>query len=509
MQGSHRLMFLIVIALGLLNFFFGEKVQSGGGFGWDGVLYAEMVRDLESMISLGQLSSYYSLRILPSAVVRGMLFLVNAQMTDINIIRGFEVYNLLLLVGVCLVWKLLSDSFALSLAGRWAGFGGIFINFQCSKQAFYYPVLTDVTALFCGMLLLLFYVRKKPLLLFLTSIIGAFAWPVALVFGALLLIFLEGNLPSRAVAPKPSRFSMGGVTVPYLVKLGGLLVLIGSIYGYALAPILGLEFACTAPSPVGFCTLEGLLTGAPSLFGLLVALAVLLGSWVFLMDSFSCLLRTRFFLIFLAVASVVIPALLVGLIANPEIQNPGGWQVTITYLLLPPVGKFLLSTLTLVLFWGPLVLLLIIYWREFCVEARRLGLGFVAVIFISLPLGFLGEPRMITLGWPFFVLGVVLVLERLEKKASFKYVLGLFTVLYAQFWLVINVSPWLSLDDASLLEFPVQLYFMHYGLWMSWFSYFLQLPVVIISVVLLRNSIVGVSADIEVWEHSGDKAVSK
>lgn len=509
MQSGHRLMFLIVIALGLLNFFFGEKIPAGGGFGWDGVLYAEMVRNLESMINLGQLSSYYSLRILPSAVVRGMLFLVNAQITDINIIRGFEIYNFLLLVVVCWVWKLLSDSFALSLAGRWVGFSGVFINFQCSKQAFYYPVLTDVTALFCGMLLLLFYVRKKPLLLFLTAIIGAFAWPVVSVFGAFLLIFLEGDLPSSAIAPKPSIFSMGGVTVPYLVKLGGLLVLIGSIYGYVLAPVLGLELACTAPSPVGVCTLEGLLTGAPSLFGLLVALAVLLGSRVFLMAAFACLLRARFFLMFLAVASIVIPVFVVGLIANPEIQNPGDWKVTLTYLLLPSVGKFFLSTLTLVLFWGPLVLLLIFYWREFCVEARKLGLGFVAVIFISLPLGFLGEPRMITLGWPFFVLGVVLVLERLEKKSSFKYVLGLFTVLYAQFWLVINVSPWLSLDYASLLEFPVQLYFMHYGLWMSWFSYFLQLSVVIISAVLLRNGIVGISADVEVGGCSGGKVVIK
>ncbi|MBC7489927.1 MAG: hypothetical protein H7240_08175 [Glaciimonas sp.] len=92
-------MLLIVLALGLLNFFWGEKVPAGGGFGWDGVYYAEMVRNLDSMINGGQLNSYYTQRILPSAVVRGILLFSGASMSDANIIRGFEVYNSALLTG--------------------------------------------------------------------------------------------------------------------------------------------------------------------------------------------------------------------------------------------------------------------------------------------------------------------------------------------------------------------------------------------------------------------------
>ena len=41
-QGSHRLMFLVVLVLGILNFFWGERVPAGGGFGWDGVVYAHI-----------------------------------------------------------------------------------------------------------------------------------------------------------------------------------------------------------------------------------------------------------------------------------------------------------------------------------------------------------------------------------------------------------------------------------------------------------------------------------
>lgn len=52
-QSSHRLMFCMVLVLGLLNFFYGELVPAGGGLGWDGVLYADMVRNIGSVINGG------------------------------------------------------------------------------------------------------------------------------------------------------------------------------------------------------------------------------------------------------------------------------------------------------------------------------------------------------------------------------------------------------------------------------------------------------------------------
>jgi hypothetical protein len=142
-NSSHRLMTTIVITLGMLNFFFGEIVPAGGGFGWDGVTYANITRNLESMISEGQLSNYYAQRVLPSAVVRSMLLLTGASFSDNNIIRGFECYNLILLFGASWVWKRLADNFSISLGGRWLGFCGLFLTYISSKQMFYYPVLTD------------------------------------------------------------------------------------------------------------------------------------------------------------------------------------------------------------------------------------------------------------------------------------------------------------------------------------------------------------------------------
>ena len=520
-QSSHRLMLLIILALGLLNFFWGEKVPAGGGFGWDGVQYAKMVRNLDTMISDGQLSSYYTQRILPSAIVRGMLLFSGVSINDANIIRSFELYNLTLLVVACWAWKRIANKFLLSIAGRWIGFSAIFINFQASKQAFYYPVLTDVTALLVAMLLLLFYSEKKPIALFLVTIIGAFCWPVVSLCGAFLLIFLRSELPQNVIRPASSTFYIKSVGLPYFMKMGGVLILSLAVLGYLalkqFTPVS--EHACvgfndqlqtfvnaTPPSISAFlermlisertCSLEKVvtktqqfLTALPSLFGLLVGLAILVGSPSFFKAIVSNLRTARFSLLALAVAAILLPAFIVNIVSNPNIANPSSLLLLIWLILFPQEGKFLLPVVSLVVFWGPVVLLLVLYWKEFCVQARKLGPGVVAVIGTTLILGVVGEPRFMTIAWPFLVLGLVLVLDASKTKASFKYLFIFLTVIYAQFWMKINVAPWLSPDGEGLQDFPKQLYFMHYGLWMSWLTYLVQLPIIIISAFLLKNSI--------------------
>jgi len=511
---SHRLMMLIVCALGVLNLFWGEKVPAGDGFGWDGVMYADMVRHIDAMIRAGELSGYYAQRILPATLVRCMLLGVGAPLSAPNIIRGFELYNLTLLVGAVWVWKRVAGDLSLSLAGRWIGFSGIFINFACSKQAFYYPVLTDVTALFVAMLLLLFQVEKRPLALFLTTVAGAFCWPVVSVCGALLLIFLGAQLPQSVIAPappapavKPTRL-LGRVrrAVPALLVLY-LLLYLALIW---LAPLSGpgLDHGVLAlanlvrPSAVprlekllllqgSFALVRQFLTALPSIAALLVVLAMLIGSRSFLPALLASIVRARLPLVALAGAAFLIPALLVRMLSNPHIANVSGLFLLIKLILLPQDGKFFLPMVSLAVFWGPLVLLLALRWGTFCVQARRLGPGVVAVIGISLLLGLVGEPRFLTLAWPFLVLGITLDLEGVRTRAPFRCALVIITVVFSQFWLRINAAPWPQPDTEGILLFPKQLYFMHLGLWMSWWSYSVQGVLLVLTALWLRRTLRG------------------
>lgn len=518
-KSAHRLMFVIVLTLGTLSFLWGEKVTAGGGLGWDGVNYANMVRNLDSMIANEELSSYYTQRILPSAIVRGLLMVSSAEMSNINIIQGFELYNLALLLMACWVWKRLADNFSLSVSGRWIGFAGIFINFQCSKQAFYYPVLTDVTALFIGLLLLLFYIEKKKMSLFFTTIVGAFCWPIVSISGALLLLFLKSDLPTPVITPLTAedkgRFIFQKAALKpifitcLIISLVGwmLLTLVTSLPGSVCSAFNSYLSSFTGYLPQNLanladgllarhaCLLEKLvpymqqfLTAIPSLLAVLIALAFILGSWTFLPAMFHSMKRISWTLILLAIGALLVPALIVKAVANPALPNANGLYIMAKLILLPQSGKFFLAFISLAVFWGPIFLLMLLKWQAFCIQTRKLGVGVVAVISITLLLGLAGEPRFFTIGWPFIVFTVVLLLENLAVKASFKYLLLALTVLSAQFWLPLNLVPWVGYDYEGLQDFPKQLYFMHYGLWMGWWAFLLQFIAIVISLYFLKRA---------------------
>jgi hypothetical protein len=494
-EGSHRLMTLIVLSLGLYSLFWGERISAGNGLGFDGRVYASMTREIGSQIATGQLGSYYAQRILPSAIVHGMLRIAEAADNNENIIRCFELYNLLLVVGACRIWKRVADKLSLSVAGRWIGFGGLFLNFQCSKQTFFYPVLTDVTALFTGTLLLMFYLERKPIGLLVTTLIGAFAWPIVSVCGALLLVFLRSEFPKQVIAPATRLRLERTPTLAQLVKFGGGGALVFSAVGNLLLMHSSAEHTCKLPSilangtdpSVVPCTLERMLTGLPSLAALTLALTLLIGSWAFFPAIIVGLRKTPIHLVVLAIFAVAVPSFVVKAISNPIVANPSNVRYLIEFMLLPPSGKILLPLVTLTAFWGPLVILLCLYWKECCVQARRLGPGVLGVLFISLPLGIACEPRFVTVAWPFFVLTLVLAFEHSKAIVPSRFALIALTVAYGQFWLPINIVPWPP-DHDGLLEFPKQLYFMHYGPWMSWTSFLLQLPVILLSALWLYLS---------------------
>ena len=473
-DSSHRLMMLIVAALGLFNFFFGEIVPVNGGLGWDGVNYAKMTHSIGSMISDGQLSNYYAQRILPSVIVRGLLLVTGASFSTINIIRGFELYNLVLLVATCWLWKRLAHNYSISLAGRWLGFSGLFLSYMGSKQVFFYPVLTDVTAFFVGMLLLIFYVEKRPLALLATAIVGALAWQVVGISGALLLFFMRYDLPSEVLTPAPdqllldtdkfARKIMSWWTILLLVSIACVAVLAGVndyINNSRLLPVWHSQRLIRRLIEF-LVSLEQFFTGLPSLVAVVIALVMLVGSGLFFRVLCAESWKKRLPLVVFAVAALLIPRAIVWAISNPSVKNVSGMKLVLSIALLPPREKILLPIVTHIVYWGPLVMLLVIKWKEFCIEARKLGPGYMAIVALSLPLGLCTEPRFITCAWPFFVLGIVLVMEHASMSRSSKYVYSVFTIFYSQFWLPINSAPWTPDHYGGYNS----LYFMHHGMFM-------------------------------------------
>ena len=118
-----------------------------------------------------------------------------------------------------------------------------------------------------------------------------------------------------------------------------------------------------------------------------------------------------------------------------------------------------------------------------------LGIGYTAVVAIHLALILAPEPRFVTLAWPFLVVGGVLALESTVKTRAFNWAFGILTILYAQFWLRINIAPWHGEMCDGLEVFPKQIYFMHFGLWMSSYAYAIYLSVGVVSMLWLWRTI--------------------
>ncbi|MCA3230961.1 MAG: hypothetical protein INH06_01370 [Cupriavidus sp.] len=239
------------------------------------------------------------------------------------------------------------------------------------------------------------------------------------------------------------------------------------------------------------CSYEAAVTGLPALLGAGLALLGLLGSWAAAASVIACLVRVKPGRIAMAGLSLLVPILIVKTISNPALENPSGIRYMLEYMTLPPPGKFLLPLVTLSVFWGPMLVLVVICWRQFSSEIRCLGPGVLGVVALAVPLGLANEPRFITVAWPFCVAGMAMALDRATLRSGFATAFVVLTLLSAQFWMPLNLAPWQPPDHAGLFEFPKQMYFMHYGLWMNWLSYGIQLPAILVGALWLRNRIEG------------------
>ncbi|MBR0964707.1 hypothetical protein JQ554_13240 [Bradyrhizobium diazoefficiens] len=474
-------MVFIVVVLGICNLLFGELVPAGGGLGWDGVTYADMVRRLGSMISNGELSRYYSQRFLPSLIVRMMLEVAGADLSDQNIIRGFELLNLLALVLGTLIWKRMADLLSIRTSGQWIGFASLFLNYFATKHLRYAPVTTDGVALLVNLLLIWLYLEKWPLLLLAATIAGSFVWQLSGVYGAILLISLHLK-PQETGDVQMAAETLYGGNRETRAFWAFIAIAMATISIIALS-----QLAAALKTGSALHELAIFLTGLPSLVVVVFALWILIGPVLLRRSPFAMLADVPLHCFLLAGAALLIPQIAFTALSNPDVPNPSGVFYVLKLIVFPLTGrgKFLMAFLAATLLWGPAVLLVMLRWKDVSAELRKVGLGPVGVVAATLPLILVTESRFILGAWPILVLGLALALDRSGVSKSLGYVFGALTILNTQLWLKFNIAPWEGNDYADLAELPKQMFFLHYGPWMGWPAYLLQLPLVIFAAYLL------------------------
>jgi hypothetical protein len=439
---------ILLLAYGSAQVRWGELVAAGKGIGWDGRFYTPVVQDFRGQVLDKGLDAYRVQRLVPPAIVALGMKTFGVRRDDPNIVTAYAIYNLILLLGVLVLWNDIADRLRIGERGRWLGFLLMFVNFAAMRVPFYIPVTTDPSALFLGALLLDLHLRDHGPGMLATLVVGAFTWPSFIMMGAPLYVF---GRPSANTAPEEPLAPRRAWTVG---AAAGLLFLANLL---AFVPAMWL--------PTGLAPLDR--AWVP--LSLVLVLAYLVFAYRHLADD-ARLFRWRTYreairprrVALLIVAAIgvrlVVAALAIG-------RPPMDLSLFRRYLALQPLMRPALSMVAHTVYLGLLPLLLLVSWRRASGVARRLGLGFTLFLAGVVLLSVITESRQLSNSLMALVLIAVLAVEDRRWPAWGTVLLASIALLASKFWFDINREGFLG--RSSFLSYPSQNYFMHFGPWMA------------------------------------------
>lgn len=440
---------IIVLAWGLFYYFFLEKIPIFNGYGWDGRVYGNLAGNFSEIIRTTGISSYYSQRIFPSAIIFSFINIFHLSPTTDLIIRLFSFYNILLFVASSILWIKISSGVKLTLRTQWLGFILLFITFPVLKFYPYYPVLTDPTAYFLGFLTVYAAVRNRSLLMLLVICVSYFTWPQ--LAGMSIIFFLF---------PLHQQDSVNQGTVTTGKYLGILAILIISIL------ILWVIISSRLTENKSFAWYMNLILSFASVILFLsftmIALIKKFSLHAFLNEIIAKKLLIRFSILILLFVAM---GFLKSSITNTSLYGPDLKSFTIifirTSIQLP--FKFIIAHVT---FFGPSVLLCIIFYKEIYRKILCLGYGGIFASLLCLFFSIGSESRWLIGYYPFLILLLSLAVNTREMIFSKMFIPGIlvFSLLFSKIWFPMNLpETWNSQPD----YFPFQRYFMNQGPWMS------------------------------------------
>lgn len=459
LANDRHLMAALVVFAGLTAIVWaqtgGELIAARDGLGYDGSVYAGVVRNPSGWILDGQISAHRVQRVLPSLIVHGGLRPFDLQGSNPAIIVGFQVLNYSLMAVGAYVWSSISERLGLSRPATWFGFFALFANYALFKFAGYYPILTDTAGWFLGLCLLWSYMYRRHTAMLAVALAAAFTWPTVFYSGLLLFTFSRS---SADLSPKPNRT--------------GVYAAVGLSLAVPAASLIALRCGTDCVASVMVRATER------SLLPLSVALLV---GWVFLATRPLCRrLDLRQLWRSLDVSHLFVSvALLVG-VAWVQSQFSTPTELTLVRTLqnislggIARPGGFLVAHS---IYFGPAVLLAAFWWHRTAPIVAEYGPALVLLMIGYVLLAVDLESRKFMNIWPFVVTFLAVAVDRAGWEWRRVGWFGLLCVVTSRFWLPLN---WGELTG-DYRAYPDQYYFMSMGPRMTLLSYMIMLAVTVL-----------------------------
>lgn len=436
-----------IILLGILTVLvvyghFSERIPSNNQTGWDGKLYADLVVSLDKQWQNNEIDGYLFQRILPSAI--GYIYfhkLLNKKdVSRKDAVNFFLWLNTLLIAFAVWGFLLLSRKLLWNLHTEIIGFAALFFNYAILKQAWYYPVLTDIMAFTLGLWLVYFFLSEMYIPSALICIAGAFVYPLFLPTAILLFIHVSRSL-----------FHSKKIT--YLVRITLLSLLSILLYAYLFYPdqilhpryIMQVNKSLLPLSVVGLVAYLWHITKPLKKTDLVEEKRLARSIVAFLLLA-----------VFIAIQLYIRKCLPQETNFTATVFGMNIFQQAISN----PLAFVIYHTV----YVGPMVMLMLV-WKWDWVHTKH----FLLFVFAYLLLCLGTESRQFINAWPLLV---VVFLQTVNSKKLHPLFVATFVVLslvQSHFFLLIN-EPGIY-ETYEYGKFPEQRYFMHHGPFATPYSY--------------------------------------
>jgi hypothetical protein len=471
---AHGIMLLLVIVVGAPAIFFTEKFPID--YVWDSWYYVRAAISPYGRIFEQGVSDYELNRLLPAVIVHLGLRALGRPLDVSNAQLGFAVLDCVLLVISAVLWRRIANHFKLSVAARWLGFIALFVNFGVLKYVGYIPATDDLAAFVLGLLSLDLYLGRHTWALAIVGVLGSFVFPTVGPSVALLVA-----LPADDEAPRGDRRGWLGT------------LLAASVATFFAALFLYLVIARDARS-AGYGPVARVIVWAVPLsvslswlhvyLGFRGLLAGVDGNWLLAMVR-----RLRPLHLLLAVLVLAVPRVVTAALTEPNYtyMTP---KVFLRFIaVLPNVRPYTMMVAHFVWF-GPAIVLVVMFWRRLARVAMGTGLGLAALVAFTLIVGLSSESRQSSFGYPVIVCLLAAACDRLPFRAGFGWLFGAVSLVLSRFWVTLN-SPEMGTEPRGpILDNEVAAHVFRYsfafnGPWMPNSAYLQHLGTAIVVSFLL------------------------
>ncbi len=485
-MGFHLLsQILIIVLVTIGNFVWKDLIPLNNGFGWDGYTnYKPLLLNCQSLLLNHQLDGYSIQRIFPFCTGHYLIHLFQSGFSDKAVLFGFQIYQFIILLLIQFFWYKIADFLKLSKTAFWLGFLGLIVNFATLKFDFYYPILSDRSALLLGLVSLFFYLRQNVPGLLISSIIGTITWPTLILINCILFLFpyKQNVLPS-------GKDNNRIINLIILFICGYVLLWMGNICMYVVntpKDTLGFwHYILVQYLP--FSVVGCILYLYYSLRGISSGLVLNIKS---LIKHFRTLPLSNYIGMGLLIVWYIV---LKKLIANADLPMRLSGSTFLSNIALTAIMKPLLFMVQHIIYFGPLLVLIVLFFKDYCKKVQSLGFGFVLIIGAGLIQSINSESRQLLSLLPFFILPILLVLEEMKVTRLALISTIVLSIGLSKFYLPINwiATKLLKLDQATFLDttkpdsIGLQLYMMNHGPWVSTKFYIINTIIVIITTITM------------------------